>query len=154
MQDLPHRRGTFRLAGFEGSALILRTAVYPGADEETGEPALGLGIDIGLLSTTQYRSFLLREMDEAFSAHLAWFLRMCAVEWTPESNVPTYKDEPSGLECAVVSSTEAAVQLVWRIFDPDDDEALAVELPMRTSRSALLMASLEICLLQPAVLGV
>lgn len=148
MSPFPPWSGAFRLAGFDGSALFLRTAVYPGLDEDTGEPALGLGVDIGLLSVTSCTAYLLREMDEAFASELSEFLRRCGAEWAPESTLAPYEDASSGLACSVLSSDSASVDLLWSMGDP---EGSSVRLSMSTSRAAVVQASLDVRLLQPTV---
>jgi hypothetical protein len=121
----------FRLAGFGGAGLFLRTSVFP--DERGAEV---LGVDIGLLSVESFVWLLSREADGGLSAGLSAFFIAVAGEDHPEVTIGPFRNDLLGLECAVVASDAVEVELLVRV-DPDQ------ELLLRTTRAAVMQAGLD-----------
>ena len=122
----------FRLPGVEGSALFLRTTVLPGERRDV------LAVDIGLLNVQQALWLLGREVPPGFTARLSQFFIAVASEDHPAGST-----DIEGLSFDVVDSDLTEVELLIRL-DPDH------ELPLRTTRSALMQAGLDVRGLEPA----
>ncbi len=75
-----HQPGLFRIAGFGGAALFLRSGVA-----NAGGPHLV--VDVGLLTPDSYVWSLRRPMEPGLSGELARFFFACASEMNPELTV-------------------------------------------------------------------
>lgn len=135
--------GTFRLAGFGGAALLLRSAVVPGT--LTGGPGSGLVFDVGLVDPQRRVHYLRRPSNSGLVDQLSGFFRAAAAEEHPESTLRPLQDESLGLMVYVEDSTEATVDLMVLVAQDlqagvrgDDEFAFT------TSRAALASAALEV----------
>ena len=138
LMDLYHP-GLFRLAGYGGAALFLRSGVVSG-----GGPHLA--VDVGLLTPDDYGMFLRRPMSPGLSGELARFFFSCASEMNPELSVASVEDPLSGLELRVLSSTDSEVELEVQVRGEDADG-----INFLTSRVALTRAADEVRVLEAAV---
>jgi hypothetical protein len=131
--------GLFRLAGFGGAALYMRSQVRP-ADDPKG---CVLAFDVSLHSpTSESRSFS-REARPGLVEDLSAFFLQAASEWHPEASLPSVADAVLGLEVSVISSTDSRVGLLVSLTDPeggDEPDGLDFE----TSRAALAQAAQEV----------
>ncbi len=131
--------GVFRLAGFGGAALFLRSGVANG-----GGPHLV--VDVGLLTPDGCFWLLRRPMAPGFSGELARFFFACASEMNPELTVSSVQDPLSGLEVRVLSSTDGEVELEVQVRGEDADG-----INFLTSRVALTRAADDVRVLEAAV---
>jgi hypothetical protein len=131
--------GLFRLAGFGGAALFLRSGVING-----GGPRLV--VDVGLLTPDDYGMFLRRPMAPGLSGELARFFFACASEMNPELTVSWVRDLLSGLDVRVLSSTDGEVELEVQVSGEDADG-----INFLTSRVALTRAADDARVLEAAV---
>ena len=134
-----YQPGLFRIAGFGGAALFLRSGVVNG-----GGPHLV--VDVGLLTPDSYGMFLRRPMAQGLSGELARFFFACASQMNPELTVPSVQDLLSGLEIRVVSSTDGEVELEVQVRGEDADG-----INFLTSRVALTRAADDVRVLEAAV---
>ena len=135
--------GTFRLAGFGGAALLLRSAVVPGT--LTGEPGSGLVFDLGLVDPQRRVHYLRRPSDLGLVDRLSGFFRAAAADQHPETSLRPLQDAVLGLIVTVESSTEAAVDLlVQMVEDLQEDVREYDGIGFTTSRAALASAALEV----------
>lgn len=134
-----YRPGLFRMAGFGGAALFLRSGVVNG-----GGPHLM--VDVGLLTPDSYVWFLRRPMAPGLSGELARFFFACASEMNPELTVSSVQDLLSGLEIHVLSSTDGEVEVEVQMRGEDADG-----INFLTSRVALTRAADEVRVLEAAV---
>ncbi len=130
----------FRLAGFGGAALFLRSQVLPGGGE--GSPGPRMGVDLMLLAPDYHVWYLGRPGSDGLVDRLAdWFLR-AAADFEPQDSVSPLVDEACGLRLTVTTSTDAQVCIEVSIrrsmdgSDPDVDE-----LDFFTSRYAIAAAA-------------
>ena len=138
------RPGTFRLPGFGGAALFLRSCIV--LDDLAG-PALG--VDIGILDRVSFTQFLGREVTAGFSQRLSEFFLAAASDVAPEDTVPEFSDGPSTLNCRVVSSSAGVIELLVTIAqDPESDDPGIAGVEFQTSRSALAQAGLDVRVLE------
>lgn len=128
-----YEQGLFRLAGFGGALVLLRSGVTPA----------GLSLDIGFLSPDEYVWFLRRPVTEGFSDQLATMFFDCANEAQPERVVPPLRDGRSGLLVQVLSSDDSRVEMQFQVLDGSADEDEADGLNFETSRVALVQAATE-----------
>jgi hypothetical protein len=139
----------FRLAGFGGAAVFLRTSVVPGALFGTEAPLLTM--DIGFLSPQSRRHMLARPVDPSLPERLSRFLFAAAEEYHPEQSVAALEDEIAGLVVTVESSADDRVCLDWSLVEDMDAEMREFDgLNFETSRAALVTASQEAVLLGEA----
>jgi hypothetical protein len=131
--------GLFRIAGFGGAALFLRSGVVNG-----GGPHLV--VDVGLLAPDDYGIFLRRPMVQGLSDELARFFFACASDMNPELTVSSVQDPQSGLEIRVLSSTDGEVELEVQMRGEDADG-----INFLTSRVALTQAADDVRVLEAAV---
>jgi hypothetical protein len=127
-----YRPAFFRLPGVDGSALFLRTTVLP---EERSDV---VAVDVGLLSVQQFLWLLGREATPGFTVLLSQFFIAAASEEHPEGST-----DIAGFAFDVVDSDLGEVELLVRL-EPDR------ELSLRTTRSALMQAGLDVRGLEPA----
>lgn len=123
-----YRPAFFRLPGVDGSALFLRTVVFSG--DRSGVKA----VDIGLLNVQQFLWLFGREVTPGFSTGLSECLISLAGQDRPTG---CFQTEIEGLALDVVDSDATEVELLIRLA-PDH------ELPLRTTRSALMQAGLDV----------
>ena len=97
-----------------------------------------MAVDIGLLNVQQALWLLGREVPPGFTARLSQFFIAVASEDHPAGST-----DIEGLSFDVVDSDLTEVELLIRL-DPDH------ELPLRTTRSALMQAGLDVRGLEPA----
>ncbi len=134
-----YQAGLFRIAGFGGAALFLRSGVMNG-----GSPHLVL--EVGLLTPDHYAKFMRRPMAIGLSGDLAQFFFACASDMNPELSVASVHDLQSGLEIRVLSSTDGEVELEVQVHGDDADG-----ISFLTSRVALTRAADEVRVLEAAV---
>lgn len=131
--------GLFRLAGFGGAALFLRSGVVNGDGPR-------LVLDVGLLTPEDYVWFRRRPMTPRLSDELARFFFACASQMHPELSVASVHDLQSNLEVRVVSSTYGEVEVEVQMRDDDADG-----INFLTSRVALTRAADDVRVLEAAV---
>lgn len=133
----------FRLGGFGGSGLTLRTCMNLGI-----EGSLDFGVDVGILSPDRFVNYLARPVAPDFIDKLAAFFWACAAEQFPEKSVATFIDDSVGINLSVMSSKEFVVELQVHIV-----EVLGADIPeidvvnFETSRVALTTAAEKVRLL-------
>lgn len=128
--------GLFRLAGFGGVAVFLRSGVVGG-----GQPNLVL--DIGFLTPEDYVWFLRQPMTAGLSEHLAQFFFACAGDQSPELSVASVVDPLSGLDVRVLSGDATQVELQIEV----EDEGVN----FLTTRVALAQAADDVRVLESAI---
>ncbi len=134
--------GFFRLAGFGGAALFLRSAVLP---PELPDAPARLGIDIGLLTPHALGWLLSRPASPGLAERLSAFFLAAAADWHPEATLPAFADDVLGLRLVAESSDDQAVTLVVRVREDRDDEAGEdAGIEFTTSRVALATAAGEV----------
>ncbi len=148
----------FRLPGFGGAAVLIRSAVVRAVDPVTGSPAAQavLGFDVGLLSPLSHCEYRARPAAPFFADRLSAFLLGAAGDVQPESSVEPLVDDAMGLRMWVVSSDDEKVGLLVAVDrrdgDPDigpDSDAAGTDgdgsgsegLDFETSRAALVKAA-------------
>lgn len=130
-----YQRALFRLAGYGGAAVFLRSGV---ANGETPQ----LTLDVGLLTPTDYVWFLRKPMTQGLAENLGHFFFACASDMNPELSVASVQDPASGLDVRVLSSTDSRVELQIEIDDGGVN--------FQTSRVALTRAADEVRVLEAA----
>lgn len=139
----------FRLAGFGGAAVFLRTCVIPGVMANASEPVLAM--DIGFLSPEARNHFLARPIDPTLPERLAQLFFAAADAYHPELSVGALQDERAGLVVSVESSDESRVCLNWSLVEDLQADVREFEgLNFETSRAALVTASQAALLLVAA----
>lgn len=130
----------FRLAGFGGAAVFLRTCVVPGIRAGAPEPVVTM--DIGFLSPDVRHHVLARPIDPTLPERLARFFFAVAEEYHPELSVASLQDDVAGLVVSVESSDDSRVCLDWSLVEDLEAEVPEFEgLNFETSRAALVTAS-------------
>ena len=130
----------FRLAGFGGAAVFLRTCVVPGV--MVGAPDPVLAMDIGFLSPDARRHVLARPIDPTLPERLARFFFAVAEDYHPELSVDSLQDDVAGLVVSVESSGDDRVCLNWSLVEDLEADIREFEgLNFETSRAALVTAS-------------
>ncbi|MDQ1250340.1 MAG: hypothetical protein QG597_4719 [Actinomycetota bacterium] len=141
-----YQEARFRLAGFGGAAVYLRTCLVPGV--RAGAEAPAMAVDIGFLSPETRRHVLARLVNGDLPARLSEFLISAAAEEHPELSVPALQDDLAGLVITVESSTDSRVCLNWSLVEDLEAEVRDFDgLNFETSRAALVSASQEAALL-------
>lgn len=139
----------FRLAGFGGAAVLLRTCVVAGVAFDELGPVLAM--DIGFLGPGAWREVLERRIDPTLPARLSRFLFAAAEDFHPERSVAPLQDEVAGLVLTVESSADDRVCLDWSLAEDLDAEVRDFDgLNFETTRAALVAASHEALLLAGA----
>lgn len=139
----------FRLAGFGGAAVFLRTSVAPGVLVDL--PHAVLVMDFSFLSPSDRFQVLNRPVGGDLDERLSGFLFSAAEDFHPEKSVSALQDELSGLVVTVEYSTDDRVCLDWKIIqDPSGTVREFFELNFETTRAALISASHEALLLRNA----
>jgi hypothetical protein len=131
-----HDAARFRLPGFGGAAVFLRSQIQPARACGADEPALAF--DVMLLSPVSHAWYLSRLAEPGFVDRLAGFLFASANDFHPELSVASLDDAAMGLSLSVVSSTDARVGLEITVIE--DLDASVVEhdgLNFETSRATL-----------------
>jgi hypothetical protein len=138
---------TFRLAGFGGAGLYLRSTVRPASNREvTVAGSLAeLGIGVGLLSPESYFDYAPRPASADLPARLSAFFLSTASDFEPEQSVEALVDEVMGLRIEITSSDAQTVGLlVSLVADLDEPSAEPVALDFETSRTALAQAGHDV----------
>lgn len=133
----------FRLPGFEGAALTLRTLMIPGA--QNGSGGIRMALDIGLLSPDRKVEYFARLIEIETISKLSELFWRAATDRHPELSVPILNDESLGLTFAVVSSNDFRVEI--QITLVEDLTANVLEFDMlnfETSRVALTSAAADV----------
>lgn len=136
----------FRLPGFGGAAVFMRSGLAP---REGGEPGLAwqLVCDVSLLSPGALNRTLLRPMSAETPDRLSAFFLAAAASTNPESDVAEVVDEALGLRVAVMASSDQMVGVVVSIVkdldDPEGPDPLD-SLDFETSRAALAQAAADV----------
>lgn len=138
-----YQPGMFRLPGFGGAALFLRSAVVPGQTAAGGTTKVGLTCDIGLLSPSGLNSYFGRLVDHGMSDRLSAFLLAAASQPEPHDTLPPLTEESMGLHMAVTDSDPGVVTVLISV-DIDDDTAEPDGLDFETSRATLAQAAMDI----------
>lgn len=137
----PHQ-ARFRLAGFGGAALGLRSVVIP---DDTSNSGSRLSLDVELLSPIKSDCYLARPVSGGLIHRLSAFFLAAASDWHPELSVPPVSDECLGLELSATHSDEVRVNLIVRIIeDLEADVRDFGGLDFETSRAALAQAARDV----------
>jgi hypothetical protein len=146
-----HAPALFRLPGFGGAAVLIRSAVVRAVDPVTGSPAVQavLGFDVGLLSPLSHCEYRARGAGPLFADRLSAFLLGAAGDVEPEESVAPLVDDAMGLRIRVVSSDDEKVELLVAVdrrdrdpgIGPDGDDSGSEGLDFETSRAALVKAA-------------
>jgi hypothetical protein len=131
-----HEPLQFRLAGFGGAAVFLRSQVVPGA--RLGGDGVRTAYDVMLLAPSYHVWYLTRPANDHVIDWLSSFFFAAASEFTPEQTVVPFDDPELGLSIRVVSSTDDRVELDVSVQRPDEEPDL---LSFETSRYALAAAA-------------
>ncbi len=133
----------FRLGGFGGCALILRSCIKVGPSG-----SFDFGVDIGVLTPDRFVEYYARPIGERFIDKLATFFWDCAFEAIPEKSVATLADETAGFNLSVMSSREFVVELQVHVLGDLDSEIPEIDVVnFETSRVALSTAAENVRLL-------
>ncbi|MDI9916577.1 hypothetical protein [Rhodococcus sp. IEGM 1379] len=133
-------RDGFRLPGYGGAAIFLRSHAVPARTFETEAPCLVF--DVGLLSPDAYNQYLGRPADDGFVERLAGFFFHAAADFHPENSLPTFTDESLGLMISARSSTDRRVELEFSLTeDPAAEDSERDEINFETSRVVLATAA-------------
>ena len=137
-------RDGFRLPGYGGAAVFLRSHAVPARMLETDAPSLVF--DVGLLSPDEYNQYLGRPVGEGFVERLATFFFHAAADFHPEQSLPVFTDETLGLAISARSSTDLRVELEFSLSeDADSDDSARDELNFETSRVVLAASAQSVC---------
>ena len=132
----------FRLPGFGGAALCLRSVVIP---DDAHSAGARLSLDVELLSPIKSDHYLARPVSDGLIDRLSTFFLAAASDWHPEISAPTVSDERLGLELSATHSDEVRVNIVLRIVeDLEDDVRDFGGLDFETSRAALAQAARDV----------
>lgn len=141
-----YQEAQFRLAGFGGAAVFLRTCLVPAVTAGTDAPTMAM--DVGFLSPQTRRHVLARPVSGDLPARLAAFLFAVAAAEHPEQSVPALQDDMAGLVVTVESSADDRVCLDWSLVEDLESAVREFDgLNFETSRAALVSASQEAALL-------
>lgn len=132
----------FRLPGFGGAAVFLRTVVAEAEDSPVPE----LRVDLGLLDPGNYHQFLRRPVGAGLPSRLSAFFMAAAGDWHPESSQAPLTDDELGLSITVIESDEHRVTLLFEV--QDDPEPVGLD--FQTSRAALAQAARDVRVLDQA----
>lgn len=135
-----YRPTAFRISGYGGAALYLRSGVVATSR---------LTVDVGLLTPTDYVWFLKRRMTAGLAGNLAEFFFGCARDLRPESSIEAVHDPLCGLDVRVLSSTDSHVELQ---IDVRAGPERAGDVNFLTSRVALTQAAMDVRILESAVI--
>ena len=139
----------FRLAGFGGAAVFLRTSVIPGILADSPSPVLTM--HFSFLSPFDLIQVFDRPVEGDFHERLSGFLYSAAEDFHPEKSVPALQSELAGLVVSVESSTDDKVCLNWQLVeDLSASVREFIGLNFETTRAALVSASQEALLLRNA----
>ncbi|WP_092804712.1 hypothetical protein [Rhodococcus globerulus] len=129
-------REGFRLPGYGGAAVFLRSHAVPARVLDTAAPILVF--DVGLLSPDEYNQYLSRRADDGFVERLSTFFFHAAADFHPELSLPTFIDETLGLTISVRSSTDQRVELEFSLAgDATGSDSERDEMGFETSRVVL-----------------
>lgn len=129
-------RDGFRLPGYGGAAIFLRSHAVPAQTLDADAPILVF--DVGLLSPDSYNQYLSRPADNGFVERLANFFFHAAADFHPEKSLPTLTDETLGLVISARSSTDHRVELEFSIAeDAAEPDSERDEINFETSRVVL-----------------
>ncbi len=135
-----HSPAQFRLPGFGGAAVFLRSQIVPARTFETSGPALAF--DVMLLAPHYHVWYMTRPTEPDFVDRLAGFLFAAANDFHPEQSLATFSDTAMGLTIAVLSSTDDRVGLEATVLaDPAADLPEPYDLNFETSRFTLATAA-------------
>jgi hypothetical protein len=130
----------FRLAGYGGAALFLRSQVVPG--RVFGVAGFRPAYDVMLLAPDYHVWYLARQASDHIVDWLSSFMFAAAADFTPEETVLPFSDPVLGLFIRPVASTDDRVELEIRFMpDPHDPSVEADVLDFETSRYSLAAAS-------------
>lgn len=136
--------GMFRLPGFGGAAVFLRSTLVPAVDAGD-DPVARLSVDVGLLSPASFAQYQGRAVMPGLPARLSAFFLSAAADEQPESSVAPLVDEVLGLRVEVASSDEYRVGLlVSLVKDLDEPDAEPDGLDFETSRAVLAQAARDV----------
>ena len=135
--------GLFRLPGFGGAAIFMRSTVLPGP-----EGRIELGIDFSLLSPESFARYLHRAVSLNLPAQLSQFFLAAGNNQIPEQSVVGVQDLRSGLSVNVCSSREHEVELEFAIQKELDTIVADFDtFNFTTTRAALVQAARDIYVL-------
>lgn len=138
-----YQPGMFRLPGFGGAALFLRSSVVPALDAGGAPTGVALSCDIGLLSPNGLNSYFGRIVGPGMSDRLSVFFLAAASQPHPQDTLAPLTEQALGLRFAVTDSDPGVVTVLVSV-DMDDEAAEPDGLDFETSRSALAQAAISI----------
>ena len=131
-----------RIPGLAGASVVL-TAVTCPAGLASGLGATGL--DFRLNDPDIQETYRRRSVDGTLLERMAEFLQHAAADMSPEASVEPLSDESSGLDMAVVGSSDFNVVLSVTVdLDPADAEGEVRGIEFETARSALITAAWDV----------
>lgn len=134
--------GLFRLPGFGGAALFLRSVIVPSIHDES---IASLALDVGLLSPQSFTRRLGRPITLGLPEQLSAFFLAAASDWQPETSVPAVNDDVLGLRLAVTDSDSERITLLVSVHeDPEQPSDDPDGLDFQTSRAALAQAAADV----------
>ena len=130
----------FRLPGFDGAALLLRSITIPINRPMASEAVMAF--DVGFLSPDRKVEYLARTAKAGFVKELAECFWRMAQDVHPEQSVPNFEDPKMGLTVAAVSSTDLNVEVQLTLVEEFGANVLEFDiLNFKTSRLALIGAA-------------
>ena len=133
----------FRLAGFGGAGVFLRSQVVPAKTFGSDHPSLAF--DVMLLAPDWHVWHMSRPVMPGFVDRLSTFLFEVANHFVPEQSVDAFTDAAMGLTISVESSEEGRVELaVTVVREPGADVPEVDDLNFETSRATLVSASFAV----------
>ena len=130
---------TFRLAGFGGAGLFLRSRILPAGID--GRDVAALGCDVRLVAPDYDGGYLGREAGAGLVERLSAFLFRAGDDLLPEQTVPRFEDPRLGLALDVESSDGSVITLVATVVKDVTDADDVDVMNFTTSRYALVAAA-------------
>lgn len=135
--------GLFRLPGFGGAGLFLRSGVSTSLGL-AGQTYPELVFDVCLCDPQRRVNYLARPGEAGFVLRWSAFLMHAASDFHPEVSLAAFQDKAMGLSVDVESSTDTSVFLLVRVVeDLSSDVAEFDGLGFETTRAALASAAVE-----------
>lgn len=131
---------TFRLAGFGGAALYMRTVVIPDPDQPDRAT---VAYDLTLHTPEADSTWRARPANPGLPDRMAEFFLRAAADWHPENTLPAITDERLELSIDATSSTDDAVTLEVAMHAPGLDGEPEL-LQFETTRAALAQAAQDV----------
>lgn len=133
----------FRLPGYGGAAVFLRSQVVPARTFGTDGPSLAF--DVMLLAPDWHVWHLTRPAEPGLVDRLSAFFFAAANDFAPETSLAVFADAAMGLTLSVDASTDHQVSLTVTVLrDRAADVPEFDDLDFETSRATLVSASIGV----------